>query len=111
MHKQCNQCGDYYFTTMPDRQFCSHACADIAPREKPFIGTQIVPRKKLKRLDGSDAIPCDICGVLTFTPLLEKIKWNKKSLVCPLCLSGFEVRAEEEGLDTSDFLSVSLEME
>jgi len=112
MHKQCNYCGDYFFTSVSDRQFCSHICAHNAPKVKAASGVKILPRKKLSRLDGTDGLPCDICGILTFLPLLDLIRWHGKDKnVCRQCLSGLEVRAEEVNLDISDFLPVSLEME
>ena len=110
MHKQCNQCGDYFFTTISTRLFCNHQCARIYIQDRPTM-TKHSP--KLTRLDGSDSKKCALCPTLIPLLLLVKVKWEKKiHLVCKECAIALGEKVEEDMfLVKEDILPSSFELE
>ena len=101
MHKQCKQCGDYYFTAVKARQFCSRSCAAIHFQDPS------VPKKASKNFRNVSKmiIVCDICEIPVNRLITENILWQGRShLVCRDCIRGLEERCEQENLDISSLL-------
>ena len=100
MHKQCKQCGDYYYTTEKVRQFCSRACATIH-YQNPAI-------KRLKPVNFKNVAvlfveKCHLCRSKIALDALVTVDWGGEAHeVCVSCSKELSLRLEESGLSDEE---------
>ena len=72
MHKQCNQCGDYFQTTEKNRKFCSIICA--------------MRNSNYGNGDYNLVARCFLCPEKVALSTLVSVFWDgERHEVCPMC--------------------------
>ena len=96
MHKQCRYCGDYFFTQLDNRLFCSAKC--VHQYGEPLS-------KYHKRSKLTSSAECDLCKMLIPKNIMEVVDWNDEiSRVCRPCALALAERCEEASLSVEEIL-------
>jgi hypothetical protein len=102
MRKQCNQCGDYFYTSEKKRLFCGRRCAAINCQ------TPGVPKNVPTKYTKPKPILVDYCylcqSMINESALITVLWQGHYHEVCCACLLVLEDKVEETGGDISDYL-------
>jgi hypothetical protein len=96
MPKQCKQCGDYFYTTVKRRQFCSRPCATINaqdPSKKKDYPNNY--RKPVTNIGDT----CYLCNEFVSIGVLVPVCWDGHYHdICPGCATSLAEKVDEAGL-------------